>query len=84
MARALKRLEAMRRNPAGDWTIEDVQALCRSVGIACTAPTRGSHYDVAHPSQPEILTVPFNRPIRPVYIRKLVAFVDAVRDQGDE
>jgi len=25
------------------------------------------------------LTVPFRRPIKPVYIRKLVRFIDAVR-----
>ncbi len=31
-------------------------------------------------SQREILTVPFRRPIKPVYIRKLVRFIDAVRD----
>jgi hypothetical protein len=27
----------------------------------------------------EKLTVPYKRPIKPVYIRKLVAFVEAVR-----
>jgi hypothetical protein len=26
----------------------------------------------------EILTIPYKRPIKPLYIRKLVAFVDAV------
>jgi hypothetical protein len=34
MARASKRLEAMRRNPVGDWTIDDVRTVCRSFGIA--------------------------------------------------
>jgi len=28
----------------------------------------------------EKLTIPFRRPIKSVYIRKLVTFVDAVRD----
>ena len=27
----------------------------------------------------QILTVPFKRPIKPVYIRKLVAFIDEVK-----
>jgi hypothetical protein len=27
------RLERMRRNPAGDWTISDVAALCRDCGL---------------------------------------------------
>lgn len=74
-----KRLERMRANPQGDWAIRDVEALCREHGVACEAPRGGSsHYKVSHPSQIEILTVPFKRPIKPIYIRRLVAFVDAV------
>lgn len=74
-----KRLERMRANPQGDWTIADVSAICREYGVTCEAPRGGSsHYKVSHPSQPEILTVPFKRPIKPVYIRKLVSFIDAV------
>jgi hypothetical protein len=75
-----KRLERMRRNPAGDWAISDVEALYRAFGISCE-PARGgsSHYKVSHPTMQEKLTVPFKRPIKPVYIRKLVEFVDAVR-----
>lgn len=44
-------------------------------------PARGgsSHYKVAHPKIGEKLTVPFKRPIKPIYIRKLVAFIDVVR-----
>lgn len=74
-----RRLEKMRANPRGDWRIEDVSAVCREFGIACERPRSGSHYKVTHASQGEILTVPFKRPIKPVYIRRLVAFIDAVR-----
>ena len=76
------RLERMRRNPAGDWTIHDVAALCREHAVMCE-PARGggSHYKVAHARMAEKLTIPYKRPIKPVYIRKLVAFIDAVRKQ---
>jgi hypothetical protein len=75
-----KRLEGMRRNPAGDWTISDLEALCREFEVSCE-PARGgsSHYKVSHPAMREKLTVPFKRPIKPIYIRKLVEFMDAVR-----
>jgi hypothetical protein len=75
-------LERMRHNPAGNWTIHDVEALCRKHGVLCE-PARGggSHYKVAHPRMAEKLTIPYKRPIKPVYIRKLVAFIDAVRKQ---
>ena len=76
-----KRLDAMRRNPRGDWTITDVAALCRELDIVCE-PARGggSHYKIAHPRLAAKLTVPFKRPIKPVYIRQLVAFADTLRN----
>ena len=75
-----KRLDAMRRNPQADWTISDIEAVCREFGIACQPPRSGSsHYKVSHTEMRDILTVPFKRPIKPVYIRKLVAFIEAVR-----
>jgi len=76
-----RRLEAMRRNPASDWTIADVEAICREHGIFCEPPRGGgSHFKIGHPAMAEKLTIPFRRPIKSVYIRKLVTFVDAVRD----
>lgn len=72
-------LDRMRRNPAADWTIRDVAAVCARYGIRCTPPSGGgSHYKISHLSQREILTIPSARPVKPVYIRKLVKFIEAV------
>ena len=73
-------LDRMRRNPVGDWTIRDVETICRQHGILCE-PARGggSHYKVGHNMMTEKLTIPYKRPIKPIYIRKLIAFVEAVR-----
>ena len=47
--------------------------------MLCSPPRGGgSHYKVAHARMTEKLTIPYKRPIKPVYIRKLVAFIDAV------
>jgi len=74
-----KRLEQMRNNPR-DWRIEDVVRICNEYEVRCEPPRgRGGHYKVTHHSQREILTVPFNRPIKVWYIKQLVAFIDAVR-----
>nr|WP_277998487.1 type II toxin-antitoxin system HicA family toxin [Sphingomonas liriopis] len=70
----------MRQVPR-DWRIADIERLCRAFGIACTPPRQGSHYKVKHPAIPLILTIPAHRPIKPVYVRELVKFVDAVREQ---
>ncbi len=75
----MSRLDRMRSSHAGDWTIGDVEAVCRDHGVICRPPRGGgSHYKVSHPSQRDILTIPSRRPVKPVYIRKLVRFIDAV------
>jgi hypothetical protein len=69
----------MRRSPAADWTIGDVMTVCAQHGVRCAPPSGGgSHYKVSHPSQREILTIPRARPVKPVYIRKLVRFIDSL------
>jgi hypothetical protein len=76
------RLDQMRQSPVGNWRIEDIIAICREHGIRCSPPAGGgSHYKVSHPSQRDILTIPSRRPIKPIYIRKLVRFVEAVTGQ---
>lgn len=75
-----KRLEAMRANPRANWTIADVEAVCREFDIVCEAPRGGgSHYKVGHASQVLKLAIPYKRPLKPVYVRQIVAFVDRVR-----
>jgi hypothetical protein len=68
----------MRANPR-DWQLSDVETLCAAFGISCTPPRGGSHHKIKHPQVPQILTIPSRRPIKPVYIRDLVKFVEAVR-----
>jgi hypothetical protein len=70
----------MRANPQADWTIGDIERLCRAAGLTITAPRRGSHYKVRDPQSGTTLTIPARRPIRAVYIRALVALVDRFRE----
>ena len=73
-------LERMRRNPTGDWQIRDVEAVCREHGLLLRAGKGTSHFHAKHPSAREILTIPARRPIKPVYIRKLVRYIEAHGD----
>jgi hypothetical protein len=76
-------LDRMRSNPMSGWSISDVERVCQAHDVRCAPPSGGgSHYKVSHGSQREILTVPFRRPIKPVYVRKLVRFIDAVRNSN--
>ncbi|HEU5016481.1 MAG TPA: type II toxin-antitoxin system HicA family toxin, partial [Pseudolabrys sp.] len=69
-------LERMKRNPAGDWTIGDVEAICREYGLLFRPGKGTSHCSVKHPAARELLTIPARRPIKPVYIRKLVRYIE--------
>lgn len=72
-------LDRMRNSPAGNWTIGDVERLCRLHDIDCKPPSGGgSHYKIAHRSVADILTIPARRPIKPKYLRLLVRFVGLV------
>ena len=84
MGQGAKRLEDMRRNPRDGWRIEDVSVVCLEFEIELRQPASGSHFKVTHPRRKEIQTIPARRPIKPVYIRQFVAFVDAVRTRSND
>lgn len=70
-------LGEMKANPGKGWSINDCETLCSQCGVRLMAPTRGSHYKVSSERLPSVIVVPYNRPIKRVYIRKLVAFCEA-------
>jgi hypothetical protein len=69
-------LDRMRANPAGDWQIGDVATLCREHGLSFRRGRGTSHAHAKHPLAREILTIPARRPIKPVYIRRLVRYIE--------
>jgi predicted RNA binding protein YcfA (HicA-like mRNA interferase family) len=74
-------LDRMRRNPVGNWHVQDVEALCREYGLLFRAGKGTSHCHAKHPAAREILTIPARRPIKPVYIRKLMRYIEFYGDK---
>jgi hypothetical protein len=73
-----KMLEKMRANPAGNWKIEQVETLCRQAGLECEPPRGGgSHFKAWSNHLNGILTIPAKRPIKTVYIKRLIALADS-------
>lgn len=69
-------LDEMEANPKAGWRLDEVVTVCRQCGASCLPPRGGgSHFRVEVPGKREKLTIPFKRPIKPVYIRKLAAFL---------
>ena len=85
MTRTDKLLAQMRRNPAGDWTIQDIRKLCDRLGWQCLPPSGGgSHWKIVVPGSEAILTIPARRPIKPVYVRKLLEFMKEAADDHED
>ncbi len=47
--------------------------------VSTSAKPGGSHVVFEHPAVAEAVSVPARRPIKPVYVRRFVAFIEAVR-----
>jgi hypothetical protein len=70
----------MRKNPRG-WRIQDLQAVAEENLVVWRRPGRGgSHVIFSASHVREIVSVPAKRPIKPVYIKKFLALIDAVGD----
>jgi hypothetical protein len=72
MNTATKLLEAMRSNPL-DWQIGSLQTVARQQGIDWRQ--EGTSHCVFIRADGKTLPVPAHRPIKPVYVKKFVAFV---------
>jgi hypothetical protein len=65
----------MRRNPR-DWRIEDLKVIARNFGI--DHDQHGTSHVIFPHASAGRLSVPAHRPIKPVYVRLFVEFVDTV------
>jgi hypothetical protein len=78
VSNAEKILERMRANSKADWRIEDCQVLARRFGV--TWEVTGSHATFRSPGGNRI-TVPVRRPIKPIYIKLFVEFIDHIKEE---
>lgn len=55
--------------------MESLEAVASHYGIR-VRKTGGSHFVFLHPDSDVAVTVPFKRPIKPVYISQFLALID--------
>lgn len=72
-----KVLVKMRRNPRANWTMETLLSIAFRLGIE-VRNSGGSHHVFSYPGVEEDISIPFRRPVKPLYIKKFLARVDAV------
>jgi len=74
MSAADKRLAKMRQNPKADWHIDDLKSVARVRAIEWRQP--GTSHVTFRRADGAKLTVPARKPIKPVYVRMFVEFVE--------
>jgi predicted RNA binding protein YcfA (HicA-like mRNA interferase family) len=79
MSKAEKLLAKMRSNPR-DWRIEDLESVAKRYGVD-VRKTGGSHFVFLHPDSELAVTIPFKRPIKPVYVTQFLALLDDIGAQ---
>ncbi|ABA59195.1 type II toxin-antitoxin system HicA family toxin [Nitrosococcus oceani] len=76
MSKAEKLLAKMRTNPRG-WRIDELETVAKRFGID-VRKTGGSHFVFLHPDSELAVTIPFKRPIKPVYVTQFLALLDDI------
>lgn len=76
MSKAEKLLAKMRTNPR-DWRVEELETVAKRLGVDIRK-TGGSHFVFLHQNSELAVTVPFNRPIKPIYVTQFLALLDDI------
>ena len=75
MAKFDKLFAEIVNNPK-DVQFEQLDKVLRHYGFECRNPNSGSsHYTYFHSLLPDILTIPKNKPIKAVYVRKAISAI---------
>ncbi len=77
MSKAEKLLQRMKSNPKADWTSANVKTLCNAFDL--TLRQSGTSHAVLTNNKGEHLTVPMHKPIKPLYIKRLIELIEAAK-----
>ena len=68
-------LASMKANPKVDWTPENIETIALAYGL--TLRQRGTSHAAVTNGLGQHPTIPMHKPIKPLYIRRLVKLIEA-------
>lgn len=80
VSKAQKLIDAMANNPL-DWTIDQVKTVAKASGLTVHCPG-GSHHVVRNAAGAKI-SVPAHRPIKAIYIKKLIRLIQTGKGENE-
>jgi hypothetical protein len=75
-----KKLKAMKANPKNDWKMDDLKSIAKRYSIICRQPGT-SHVTFTCENELSV-TVPNNKPIKPIYIKKFVNLIESLNEEN--
>jgi hypothetical protein len=82
MSKAEKLYAQMRNHPL-NWRIDDVYTLARHYGLTANRPGKGGSHVTFRAPDGKKVTVPDHKPIKPVYIKQLLALITKLENKND-
>ena len=79
MSKADKLLVKMRLN-SRDWRMDALETIAARYGVE-VRKRGGSHFVFLHPNSELAVTIPFKRPIKPIYISRFLSLLDDIEKQ---
>jgi hypothetical protein len=76
VSKAEKLVERMRASPK-DWTMSSLEVVARHCGMA-VRKSGGSHFVFLHSRSEIAVSIPYRRPIKPIYITQFLALIDDI------
>lgn len=77
MSRIEKKLDAMKNNPKGDWGIDLLKSIADRYEIEYRQP--GTSHVTFRSKKGKKLTVPAHKPIKAIYIKMFIDFIEGER-----
>lgn len=83
MTKKDKLLARIIKNPK-DIDFDDIDKVLKHYGFDCRRARGGSsHYNYFHRSLPDILTIPKDKPIKAIYVKKAIRAIERL-ERGEE
>jgi len=82
MSKIDKQIERLRNNPKNA-NIATIRKILDKFGIAYVWG-KGDHLNVKHPNVDYILTIPAHKPIKAIYVMRLLKMIDEIKGDKDE
>jgi len=80
MSKTTKTLAKMKANPR-DWRIDQLETIAEGFGFS-VRKTGGSHFVFIHEALEEQITIPSRRPVKPIYVTKLVMLIEKLEKES--